>query len=309
MTHFHEFLALLRYPYPYSGKNRGHLLSSSVASLIVLLFLLSFTPIDDGILPQLVTTLSVFIGINLTELLRRLVLTLLRFNDERWSLGHEFLLFPFLCFIIAAVGWFLLPQFTTYYFPLTFYLGFTFKIFLFLVMPVVVTISFLNKNQQEKQAQSAQNLIPVQGVSNLSPQQVNEIFLQGEGKDNVFRSSPDELIYITTADNYALIYYLNKGILKKQMLRRTLTNVENDLKDTPQYVRCHRAFIVNMDRVCGVEGNSKGKKLKIDVPDAVKIPVGRNYLEVIDQRLKEKQIFTEGVVASLNMQDALSQTT
>ena len=57
------------------------------------------------------------------------------------------------------------------------------------------------------------------------------------------------LYYIESDDNYIMVWYTDsKGELKKYMLRCRLKTVEESFKGS-SLVRCHRKYIVNMDKV------------------------------------------------------------
>ena len=51
------------------------------------------------------------------------------------------------------------------------------------------------------------------------------------------------------------------------MLRSTLQNAEILFKDYENIFRCHRSFIVNVDHIAEVKGNSQGYKLFLDSID------------------------------------------
>ena len=56
------------------------------------------------------------------------------------------------------------------------------------------------------------------------------------------------LFYIESADNYVNIYYLNKSKVSRFILRNSLKNIEESLTEFG-LIRCHRSFIVNIEKV------------------------------------------------------------
>jgi len=89
----------------------------------------------------------------------------------------------------------------------------------------------------------------------------------------------DNLLYIESADNYATIYYLNKSGRAHYLLRNSLRWMEENLvKDTP-LVRCHRSYIVNMDRVKILKKERGGLMLELDASDTPDIPVSKTCYE------------------------------
>lgn len=85
------------------------------------------------------------------------------------------------------------------------------------------------------------------------------------------------ILFISSADNYVKITYRHNSDIKYKLLRNTLKNIEIQLNHFPNFLRCHRAYIVNMDFAQKVKRkyNSYFIDLKgIDTP----LPVSRQYL-------------------------------
>ena len=65
----------------------------------------------------------------------------------------------------------------------------------------------------------------------------------------------ESLFYIESSDNYSTIFYEKAGKLQKELLRSSLTRLESQIS-SESIVRCHRSFIVNLDKVEKVTGNA-----------------------------------------------------
>ena len=90
---------------------------------------------------------------------------------------------------------------------------------------------------------------------------------------------PENLLYIDSADNYATIHYLNKSKISHFLIRNSLKWMEENLiKDTP-LVRCHRSYIVNLDRVKVMRKTKNGILLELDANNTPDIPVSKTYYE------------------------------
>ena len=68
------------------------------------------------------------------------------------------------------------------------------------------------------------------------------------------------------------------------ILRATLGNIETQIRDFNSVIRCHRAFIVNVDHIVKFTGNAQGLKLEIEYATD-EVPVARNYVNEIKKRL------------------------
>ena len=111
----------------------------------------------------------------------------------------------------------------------------------------------------------------------------NTVLLTGDTKDSL-NIQPSLIRYIESAGNYVHIYYNENG-LNKKTIRTTIRQLEEELRDCPQIIRCHRAYIVNTQAILHIEGNAQGYKLTLnDCPE--QIPVSRTYIKAIKTALE-----------------------
>ena len=93
--------------------------------------------------------------------------------------------------------------------------------------------------------------------------------------------SSSDLYYIESDDNYIKVWYVDpKNDLKTYMLRCRLKTVEESFKGSG-LVRCHRKFIVNMDKVKALRREKDGYELDLDDRRIPPIPVTKTYTENI----------------------------
>jgi hypothetical protein len=90
----------------------------------------------------------------------------------------------------------------------------------------------------------------------------------------------ENLIYLEGADNYTNVYYINKGKVIKFMYRNSLKNAEDMFKNTT-LIRCHRSYIVNVDKVVVLRRDKEGLFVEIDLSEVPNIPVSKTYSEKI----------------------------
>lgn len=89
----------------------------------------------------------------------------------------------------------------------------------------------------------------------------------------------DNLLYIESADNYATIHYLNKSKISHFLIRNSLKWIEeNQTKNTP-LVRCHRSYIINLDKVKVFRKTKEGIFLELDAINTPDLPVSKTYYE------------------------------
>ena len=89
----------------------------------------------------------------------------------------------------------------------------------------------------------------------------------------------ENLLYIDAADNYATIYYLNKSKLSHYLLRNTLKWMDENLTNDTPLVRCHRSYMVNLDKVKVLRKTKTGIYIELDAENTPDIPVSKTYYE------------------------------
>lgn len=112
------------------------------------------------------------------------------------------------------------------------------------------------------------------------------VVFEAESKGERKTYHPTELVYIESASNYVKIYFTRKGAITYSIIRMTMKAAAESVAAHPVFFRCHRAFIVNLNKVDRVEGNAQGYKLRLqDVDES--IPVSRSLNREFTDRLLE----------------------
>ncbi len=89
-----------------------------------------------------------------------------------------------------------------------------------------------------------------------------------------------DLYFIKSSGNY--IEIVEKNNFKGHILRSSLKEIEQKY---PQLYRCHKSYLVNLDNIKSISGNSKGYELTFYNNNIEKIPVARDKGEFIKGRL------------------------
>ncbi|MDX1628864.1 MAG: LytTR family DNA-binding domain-containing protein, partial [Fulvivirga sp.] len=114
-----------------------------------------------------------------------------------------------------------------------------------------------------------------------------EITIQSTLPGQQFMTTRNNLLYFESADNYVIAHFRQGDEVQSEFIRIPLKDVEHQLSAYPEFYRCHRAYIVNIDLIKNVTGNAQG--LKISLPGVKDdVPVSRSYIKdfraVIDQK-------------------------
>jgi len=98
--------------------------------------------------------------------------------------------------------------------------------------------------------------------------------------------SPSQFVYATSEGNYVIFYLNSNSQIQKKIIRNSMSNIASQLSGIPYFVRTHRGFIVNVQKVISQKGNTLGYRLKLEGIDET-IPVSRQNAREFDQLLKQ----------------------
>ncbi len=116
-------------------------------------------------------------------------------------------------------------------------------------------------------------------------------FISFKDENNVLRYTIKavDLIYLEASDNYVVIHFQAGEKNKSLLLRNTLKNLETSLEGFP-LLRCHRSFMVNIDRVKILKRERGRFTLCMDDLGAIKIPVSKSYSDSVSEKFDVSQI-------------------
>jgi len=93
---------------------------------------------------------------------------------------------------------------------------------------------------------------------------------------------PDQFLYATSEGNYVVFYLYRDNKVQKEIIRNSISNIEEQLSQFPFVIRTHRAFIVNIQKVYLKKGNALGYQLKLSNIET-EIPVSRPNIHSFDR--------------------------
>ncbi|WP_047446113.1 LytR/AlgR family response regulator transcription factor [Alistipes sp. ZOR0009] len=127
---------------------------------------------------------------------------------------------------------------------------------------------------------------PAATPSNTSEKEVLPIQIVSKAKKEELTFLPDQLIYAESEGNYVTFHLAINGIEKSILIRNSISSIEQQLAAHPQLMRVHRAFIVNVSKVCAKSGNTLGYRLKV-AECSKSIPVSRQNTHEFNLRVKQ----------------------
>lgn len=289
---FRKLKIWLREPYAAYTTGRHNLPLIIGSGIFIFLFLSIFEPFKIYTITDPSYKLRLILGytmvppicvIIMIEVLGRIFPN--SYRETNWTIGHEMLFVNGLILLIS-IGNFIISiwhQSSIITFSLSSFLKMWFYSAAASFFPAMVFIWFrfvrLNKYYSHP-ANIIEN--PTEVLHESEPVSENAILtLTAEnGKDKVMLLS-QQLCYIEADDNYVTIVYVKDGSIKKELLRSSLGKIESQINNS-HICRCHRSYMVNLQKVYRVTGNAQGYKLHlwhIDVP----LPVSRSYTKKVLQ--------------------------
>ncbi len=101
--------------------------------------------------------------------------------------------------------------------------------------------------------------------------------------------SLSHLFYIESSDNYVIVWYSDSSDqLKKYMIRCRLKTIEESFRGS-SLVRCHRKYIVNMDKVQSLRREKDGYELDLEDQSIPSIPITKTYAENVLSRFNSRK--------------------
>jgi hypothetical protein len=89
-----------------------------------------------------------------------------------------------------------------------------------------------------------------------------------------------DILYMQGSDNYVTVWYQAQHKITKFMLRNTLRTMEDELKEE-SIIRCHRSYLVNVEKVKLIRREKEGLALELDsLPPSI-VPVSRTYMHEV----------------------------
>ncbi|MEC3908076.1 LytTR family DNA-binding domain-containing protein [Tamlana sp. 2201CG12-4] len=91
------------------------------------------------------------------------------------------------------------------------------------------------------------------------------------------------ILYLESADNYVVIFYLDQEEVKRILIRNSLKKLEA-LFASSILKRCHRSYIVNVKNIKLIEKASRKYLVHIKNTDTI-IPISKNYIPEFSQMI------------------------
>lgn len=117
-----------------------------------------------------------------------------------------------------------------------------------------------------------------------SEEKCQKVLLTGSTREQI-EVEASSILFLTSESNYVKVLHLDAdGKVQSKMIRQTMNNIESQLNGYPYIIRCHRAFIVNLQHVRQATSSPTGLQLTLDASSLL-VPVSKTYLSLVKESL------------------------
>ena len=281
----------LQKPFPAHHERRQILISALSFGVFVALFLAFFQPFGMSVLGSYVMMVATGYGAITTVcmLLAQLLLPAVfrnYYNENLWNTGREIAQVMINLFLIALANW--VFSVTLGFFALNFYSLLQFLVFTAIVgiFPVTIQVLVRQNNYHRRYSESSDQLNTQLRVRNeFENTNQSPLTITDEHGKPALELNPDKLLAAESADNYVKVYFEGENGLQHEMVRNSLSALENTLAYNSRFFRTHRSWLVNLRRIEKVKGNARGYILRLADFDK-EIPVARSRIGSFDDAVR-----------------------
>jgi hypothetical protein len=286
-----NLLTYLKQPFP---KAEGKWRIIFLISLFVALFLIVFQPFGINMFHNenkylilagygMVTFCTLVVNLLIIENIFIRI-----FDERRWVIWKEFVWLLWIIFSIGLGNAFytsivFAPHFNA---DISFYISFQLITLAVGVIPIAILIITKYSYLTSKYSNSAKTLSKNIDHKQLESKENVLVKLFADNRKDFFEIPAVDILFVESMGNYINLHYLEDNNPLRKTLRNTIKNTQQFFTNTPQIIQCHRAYIVNIDKIIGIKGNSQGLRVKLSNCDT-EVPVSRTYVDIVRRSLVE----------------------
>jgi len=275
-------------PYPFNASKKRALFTALSFGLFIFLFLFLFQPfgLTNYSSPTKVLELAGY-GL-VTALLLFLNVLLFSsmfpkwYSEKKWTVGKNILFTVWILFLIGF-GNLLYSNalnFVRFNFnAFIFYQGVT--ILIGLIPISISTLIVYNKNLSK--AIKAANELNLNYPKKTPSPDENWFVVPSKNKSEQLKLDLTNTLAFRAEENYIEIFWLKDNQIKKDVIRNTLKELSEHLKEFSFIQKCHRSYLVNTNQINSVSGNAQGLVLLLHNQPNFEVPVSRSYVSKLKQ--------------------------
>ncbi len=275
---------ILNNEYPAPKPTKRNILVAFLFGSFISFFLIFFEPFEIDVSTGRMTVLYlIFLGfittIVLIIFLYLLPLTLPKiFAERNWKVKHQMIFCSTILFVIATLN----GLYTNYVNSLSFswsnYWWIINRSFVLGSIPFSFLILIDYRRRDAANKETARSFHTIKS-SNNETLKAGVFSIITDLKNEVFTYEDSHFTYAMAVGNYTDLFFYRDGKSTCKTYRILLSTFEKQL-NLVNLQRCHRSYLVNLNKVIHVSGNAQGLKLTM-ANGGSEVPVSRRYISVI----------------------------
>ena len=268
----------LNKPYPFNNDLQHNAKIILFISLGVLIFLIFFQPIEIGTLAKR-EILYLAAGLTATTFMT-LTLNLIilpssiskQFDSTKWNIKREIIWN--LWNVLAISGGYVL-----FYNKMFEIIDINFidivKILFLSLLPVSILITINQYRLIRLNLRTAQQLNSK--LLEFKQRKEKLVHFDSDYKTDHLVVKADALILVKSSDNYIEVYFESGDTVKKKLVRWSLKKADETMREFDHFFRCHRSYIININKINEITGSSQGYNLYFEKID-FSVSVSQRYI-------------------------------
>ena len=286
---FSKFIKNLSSPFPYNYDEKSYFYIPPMIILILIMFhpfgLKSIEPTSKRFIVESGYGIVTFIILIFNSKFFPSIFPKY-FHDKNWTVWKEIVTTLIVIFTISVGNTIYTYLWGFTYLNLVSALFFMFNTTLVAIFPITISI-FIRKNHYLQQnLKSAEIFNDKIGGKSEDKGSVQTYNFSGKSENEHIELNPNDLLYIQSQRNYIQFFYQNNESIKNKLIRSPMKDVEKSIENFDFLQRCHRSYIVNINYIEKVEGDSLGLLLHLKNCD-IKIPVSRSCVKDLKNTLQK----------------------
>lgn len=196
------------------------------------------------------------------------------FGEEKWTVIKEILYFLIILFTIGLGNLLYSNQLMEFRFSITniiIFQGFTLAIG---IIPITAITLIKQNYLSRKNVASAEEITSALPGREPADDKGHQVRICSDNEKEFVETRFRDLLFVRSEGNYITVGHLKNGRMETVLLRNTLKYAEELFASTPFIFKCHRSWLVNLNRISKVSGNSQGLRIRMEGFDE-EIPVAR----------------------------------
>lgn len=280
-------IEIFRQPYPFYYKGSGFLLVSGIVFIMSLLFNYIFEPFVvyrpehkfDYFWISMIHSFNAFLVVFVILFIKSR-----KVDEDSWTVGKEIGLIGLMLLMIGVCQF--LARDLIYDNPDNWSLRYLLEeirnTFLVGILFVIILVP-LNYLRLLKAHLITARSINAQSLPVKIPESTTLISIITQQKSDDFELDITRFLYAKADGNYLEVFLENEVTASKLIKRMTLKELEQQLEPFPEFLKTHRSYLVNLQKVIHVKGNAQGYFLQLRGANE-EVPVSRGMISKFEEQ-------------------------